>query len=81
MPVDWYKDFNNSSARFSAFDVIDHKLFLEKLQINENTEYAIAWMESHLKQRSQKVFFNRDYSDSMYIGCVSSQGSCLALLM
>ena len=88
MTDDWYKDLDNKMICgavlldfTAAFDVIDHRLLLEKLETYGFAQSAVAWMECYLKHRSQRVFFNRDYSDSMTLECGISQGSCLGPLM
>ncbi len=42
---------------------------------------ALAWMGSYLVNRSQKVFFNGSYSDSMAVECGVPQGSCQGPLL
>ncbi len=41
----------------AAFDLIDHKLLLEKLECYRFRPSVIAWMESYLDNRSQRVVF------------------------
>ena len=65
----------------AAFDVIDHKLLLEKLECYGFRPSAVAWMESYLVNRSQRVFFNGGYSDSVSVECGVLQGSCLGPLI
>ncbi len=79
----WYRALDNQMISgpvlldfTAAFDVIHHKLLLEKIECYRFRPSALAWMGSYLVNRSQKVFFNGSYSDSMAVECGVPQGSC-----
>ena len=65
----------------AAFDVLEHKLLLEKLVCYGFKPSAATWMESSLINRSQRVFFNGSHSDSVLVESGIPQGSCLGPLM
>lgn len=84
MTDDWYRGLDEKRICgavlldfTAAFDLIDHKLILEKLECYRFRPSVIAWMESYLDNRSQRVFFNGSYSDRRGIECGVPQGSCL----
>ena len=47
----------------AAFDIVDHKIFLEKLQVYKFSEQAIEWFSSYLKERKQVVQVESKFSD------------------
>ena len=53
----------------AAFDVIDHNLLLKKLKCYGFTPSAVAWIESYLTNRKQKVFFNGSLSNPRHLQC------------
>ncbi|KAF7645556.1 hypothetical protein LDENG_00202400, partial [Lucifuga dentata] len=65
----------------SAFDVIDHSLLLDKLNLYGFTLTALKWMESYLTNRRQTVFFNGSLSKVRSVTCGEPQGSCLGPLL
>lgn len=88
MSDDWYRDLDNKMICgavlldfTAAFDVIEHKLLLEKLVCYGFKPSAATWMESYLMDRSQRVFFNGSYSNSVLVESGIPQGSCLGPLM
>ena len=64
-----------------AFDVIDHNLLLKKLKCYGFTPSAVAWIESYLTNRKQKVFFNGSLSNPRHLQCGIPQGSSLGPLL
>ena len=47
----------------AAFDVVDHKLLLDKLKLYGFEEDALLWMENYLMGRSQCVTINGELSE------------------
>lgn len=47
----------------AAFDIIDHKILVEKLNCYGFSLSALLWMESYLNYRSHAVFFNGSFSE------------------
>ena len=88
MTDDWLKDIDQQNIvgavllDFSAaFDVIDHNLLLKKLKCYGFTPSAVAWIESYLTNRKQKVFFNGSLSNPRHLQCGIPQGSSLGPLL
>lgn len=65
----------------AAFDLIDHKILLQKLECYGFTPLSLSWMGSYLSNRKQRVFFNGQYSSIKTIHCGVPQGSCLGPLL
>ncbi len=62
-----------------AFDVVPHSIKLEKLGI---TGTALAWFESYLSNRTQKVDINGNLSDIAYLDALSVfQGTSLGPIL
>ena len=62
-----------------AFDVVPHSIKLEKLGI---TGTALAWFESYLSNRTQKVDINGNLSDTAYLDALSVfQGTSLGPIL
>ena len=88
MTDDWLRGIDNSLLSgavmldFSAaFDLIDHKLLIEKLTHYGFGPMAISWFENYLSFRTQQVFLNGTLSNSINIDCGVPQGSCLGPLL
>ena len=63
-----------------AFDLVDHKLLLNKLDIYRFSALRFSWFKSYLSNRTQQVVIN---NSSSYIGdivCSVPQGSILGPL-
>ena len=58
-----------------AFDTIDHKILLRKLQCYGIRGIACDWFKSYLENRVQYVSYNIKDSDYMKIMCGVPQGS------
>ena len=65
----------------AAFDLLEHKLLLEKRVCYGFKPSAATWMGSYLLNRSQRIFFNGSHSDSVLVECGIPQGDCLGPLM
>lgn len=60
-----------------AFDTIDHKILLHKLNLQGIKGVALQWVESYLANRKQFVKLGDSCSSSLYIPCGVPQGSVL----
>ena len=59
----------------AAFDVVDHNILLQKLEILGFKEGTIAWLRSYLTGRSQKVYIEGFLSEALYLEAGVPQGS------
>ena len=60
-----------------AFDLIDHKILLKKLQCYKYSENCLKWFESYLTNRTQRVSLNNNVSEPAHVTCSVPQGSIL----
>ena len=60
-----------------AFDLVDHKILLKKLQCYRCHETCLKWVESYLTIRTQQVSLNSHLSESAHVSCGVPQGSIL----
>ena len=65
----------------AAFDMVDHTLLLEKLQLHGLDTLALKWVNSYLVDRSQTVCIDGCLSPFLKIQCGVPQGSVLGPLM
>ena len=66
----------------SAYDLIDHRILLSKLQILGFDREALSWFTSFLSNREQCVYVDGHYSDYLHIGHKSViQGSVMSCLL
>ncbi len=65
----------------SAFDLIDHKLLIDKLRCYGFGSMAVSWFESYSGNRTQRVYLNGTLSNSKSLSCGVPQGSCLGPLL
>ena len=64
-----------------AFDTVNHKILLTKLEHYGIRNEIFKWFESYLTGRKQYVFFNGESSDLKEITCGVPQGSVLGPLL
>ena len=65
----------------AAFDMVDHSILLQKLQLFGLDNRAVAWMKSYLTSRCQSVYVDGCLSPPLSIPCGVPQGSILGPLM
>jgi len=58
-----------------AFDTLDHKILLSKLECYDIRGVALAWFKSYLSHRQEYVFINITSSALKSILCGVPQGS------
>ena len=66
---------------FKAFDTVNHKILLQKLQNYGIRGIALSWITSYLNNRKQFVQFNNVNSSENIIKCGIPQGSILAIII
>ena len=64
-----------------AFDLVDHKILLKKLQYYKCNETCLKWFESYLTNRTQRVSLGSHLSDPAHVTCGVPQGSILGQLL
>ena len=64
-----------------AFDTIDHKVLLEKMECIGFLEKVISWLESYLSGRIFKFNIDKKFSDPGNVTCGVPQGSILGPLL
>ena len=64
-----------------AFDLVDHKILLKKLQCYKCSENCLKWFESYLTNRTQRVSLNTNVSEPEHVTCGVPQGSILGPLL
>ena len=74
MTDDWLKEIANNTIvgavllDFSAaFDIIDHNLSLRKRMCYAFSTSDILWIHIYLSNRTQRVFFNRSFSNVKHV--------------
>ena len=61
----------------AAFDIMDHRLLVEKCMCYGFTPPAMIWIKSYLSNRTQRVFFNGSISNIIQVESGIPQGNCL----
>ena len=64
-----------------AFDIVDHKLLLKKLQVYGLNTNSLKWFQSYLSRRYQKVCVNGKLSEPLSIHYGVLQGSIILAFM
>ena len=64
-----------------AFDMVDHKILLNKLYLIGIGGLALRWIESYLMDRRQFVAFNNGIGSTLNVNCGVPQGSVLGPLL
>ena len=64
-----------------AFDTVDHKILLDKLDHYGIRCCALSWFKSYLSRRLQYVTYNGSQSSQQMIKCGVLQGSILGPLL
>ena len=65
----------------AAFDMVDHSILLQKLELYGMDYQSISWMNSYLNRRSQVVMVDGCLSQSLSITCGVPQGNILGPLL
>ena len=65
----------------AAFDVVDHEILIQKLQLYGLDVNALAWFKSYLTNRSQQVYIEGSLSKSLSLDAGVPQGSVLGPLL
>lgn len=65
----------------AAFDVVDHDIMIQKLEILGFEESVISWLRSYLSGRSQQVCIEGSLSDPLFLEAGVPQGSILGPLL
>ena len=65
----------------AAFDILDHRLLVNKLCCYGFDKGSIAWINSYLTNRKYCVYFNGGFSEMRVMSCGVPQGSCLGPLL
>ena len=64
-----------------AFDLVDHKILLNKLEIYGIKDEALLWFDTYLTNRKQQVTINNNQSEYKNISYGVPQGSILGPLL
>ena len=64
-----------------AFDMVNHKILLTKLEHYGVRGNMLHWFQSYLSNQKQYVSINRESSESLGINCGVPQGSILSPLL
>ena len=65
----------------AAFDVVDHSILIQKLEILGFEECTLSWVSSYLSGRSQQVYIEGSLSDPLPLEAGVPQGSILGPLL
>ena len=64
-----------------AFDLVDHQILINKMEIYGIKDEALMWFDSYLTNRKQLVSVHNNMSDFKQISCGIPQGSILGPLL
>ena len=64
-----------------AFDLVDHKILLNKLKCYKCDVNCLSWFESYLSNRTQRISLNNNLSAPASVKCGVPQGSILGPLL
>jgi len=85
---DWLSAINNQNVvgtdmldLSKAFDMVNHRLLLEKLQLYQCSSLSLKWFKSYLTNRHQQVSVSGTLSKPLPISAGVPQGSVLGPLM
>ena len=66
----------------AAYDLIDHKILLQKMHVLGFQPNTINWYKNYLENRQQQVYIDGSYSNTLHIGNRSViQGSVLSCIL
>ena len=65
----------------AAFDVVDHQILIQKLEIYGFEECYLSWFRSYLTGRSQQVYVEGSLSEPLHLEAGVPQGSILGPLL
>ena len=66
----------------AAFDVVNHEVLLRRLKERFGiVGLALAWIQSYLSGRTQRVCIDGSYSDELNLTCGVPQGSVLGPIL
>ena len=65
----------------SAFDVVDTTILLDKLKVYGFKDDAVAWLDSYLTNRHQRVYIDGALSEPQEVTVGVPQGSILGPLL
>ena len=64
-----------------AFDLVDHRILLNKLKYYKCNDTSMSWFQSYLSNRTQRVSMNDNLSDPAQVTCGVPQGLILGPLL
>ena len=64
----------------AAFDVVDHEILLQKLELYGFDKHALSWIKDYLSGRSQSVYLDGCFSPFLALSAGVPQGSILGPL-
>ena len=64
-----------------AFDMVDHKILLEKLKLYNLSQDSLSWFISYLSNRTQQVKYTSKLSEPLHVTYGVPQGSILGPLL
>ena len=65
----------------AAFDVVDHDILVDKMQIYGFNRCSVKWLSSYLSNRSQSVLIDGHLSEPLHVQAGVPQGSILGPLL